>query len=105
MADDAGQALLAGTAVDWHRGLARVAIAEGVPDFLSWATRLGEAAEDFFATFGIVAGSWSAALAARIPDGAQVYAWTDHDAAGDRYAAFIAATFGDRCRLSRSAPA
>jgi len=95
-ADSLGRALLEGQAAPRC-----VVIAEGVPDFLTWATRYGDAAEDAPAVLGVVAGSWTAALAARCPNGATVVIRTHADAAGDKYAAAIAATLTGRCALKR----
>ena len=53
---------------------------------------------------GIFAGSWSNALAARIPTGTRVAIRTDHDdnGAGDRYAELIARSLAGRCELRRT---
>lgn len=92
-----GVAMLEGT----HRP-DRVVIAEGEPDFLTWATHGKLLDERRWVTLGIVNGAWTQALADRIPDGAEVTVWTDHDDQGDRYAAQIAATLAHRVRLQRA---
>lgn len=74
----------------------RVVIAEGEPDFLTWAARVSDADGAAPAVLGVVAGAWSLAMAARVPDGAMVGIRTDPDAAGDRYAADIRATLAER---------
>jgi hypothetical protein len=82
----------------------RVIVVEGEPDFLTWATRFSDADGDAPVVLGIVAGAWTDTLAARIPDGAHVYIRTDHDAAGDKYAAEIASRVRNRCAVYRSLP-
>ena len=82
LADDAGRELLRGSA-----NVTSVWVAEGVPDFLSCASAWGDAAEDCPAVLGIMAGSWTAAVAASVPDGARVTIATHHDDAGSKYAA------------------
>jgi hypothetical protein len=74
-------------------------IAEGVPDFLTLATHWSDGDER--AVIGIVAGSWCAELASQLPDGARVVVATDHDKAGEQYAANIVATLADRMRSKR----
>jgi hypothetical protein len=75
-----------------------VVVVEGEPDFWSWSTEslrrneLSEAALRFPAVLGITSGSFTAEIAARIPDGARVISAVDADAAGEKYHARI-------CRL------
>jgi hypothetical protein len=78
----------------------RVLVLEGEPDFLGWACATGVAA---YARLGVISGAWSAEIAARIPDGAEVIIRTHADAAGDGYAAEIAATLAGRCQVLRVA--
>lgn len=95
-----GQAMLAG-----EHAPERVVVCEGEPDFLVWATR-GHLLDDRrWATLGVEAGAWTSEIAARIPAGAIVTVATDHDDAGERYAATVAATLAGRCELRRSLPA
>ena len=104
MADALGRRVLESGAMPewWPAGASlEVVIAEGEPNFLSWATRAHDAAEVVPAVFGIVAGSWTAAIAARIPDGARIALRTDDDAVGEKYAAAIARTLHPRCPLCR----
>jgi hypothetical protein len=105
MADAAGQRLLAGT----PRGpaqdaLARslIVMAEGLPDFLTWAAKLQ--GDDARPVFGVGSGSWTDAVAARIPSGCRVVVRTHHDAAGEKYARRICETLAGRCTVLRSAP-
>ena len=80
-------------------------IAEGAPDFLSCATAWGDAAEDSApAVLGVLAGSWTPAIAARVPDGAPVVVAVHHDQAGERYLAAIAKSLAGRCELQRWVP-
>jgi hypothetical protein len=71
-----------------------VVIAEGEMAFLRWATSHSIP----FATLGIVSGSWTPAIAARIPDRSRVVIATDHDSAGATYAAKIIETLAARAR-------
>jgi len=74
-----------------------VIITEGEPDWLTWATTRPD-----LAVLGVVAGAWVAELAARIPDGSKVVLRTHADAAGDAYAAKVAASFtGRKVQLAR----
>ncbi|TAH34302.1 MAG: hypothetical protein EYC70_15235 [Planctomycetota bacterium] len=100
LADPLGVQLLAEGPPRWWRRL-EVVISEGDPDFLMRASSQPEYIPEGPAHFGIVAGSWSAALASRIPDGSRVALWTHQDSAGDRYAAEIVATLSGRCKLYR----
>jgi hypothetical protein len=56
------------------------------------------------AVLGIVSGSWTTTFAEKLPVGASVHIRTDHDAAGDRYAAEIVATIKRRCFPYRTCP-
>lgn len=78
-----------------------VVIAEGEIDTLAWATQWSDAAECAPATFGIVSGSWTSAVAARLPQGVRVVIATDSDEQGDHYAAAIATTLAHRATLER----
>lgn len=99
MADALGLALLRGALPE---GPIRVVVAEGVPDFLTWATRHGDADEDAPAVLGVISGSWTPELAAKIPDGCRVIVRTDHDQAGDKYAETIRASLATRCEVLRA---
>ncbi|WP_434348144.1 hypothetical protein ACN6A1_10615 [Myxococcus virescens] len=72
-----------------------------MPDFLTRATDYSEAAEGAPAVLSVLSGSWTTALAARVPNGTIVGIDTHQDAAGERYARTIAATLAERCRLKR----
>jgi len=77
----------------------RVVVAEGEVDFLAWtAEHKGERAP---AVLGMFSGSWSAELAARLPDGCVVVIATDADAEGEKYARKIVDSFAPR--LARGA--
>jgi hypothetical protein len=82
----------------------RIVIAEGVPDFLTWATRFPLDAPRVPAVFGVISGSWNQAVADRIPSGCKVIIRTHADPAGDRYAEKIRLTLSGRCELLRSRP-
>lgn len=77
----------------------RVVFTEGEPDTLVWATKRNERP---CALIGIVGGSWTRELAARVPTGAEVILRTDRDEAGNRYAAEISRSIGPRCHIRRS---
>lgn len=76
-------------------------ICEGVPDVLAAATTWSDCAEDVPAILGVIAGSWSPDIAARVPDGTRVVIACHADPAGDHYAEEIAKTLKDRCELMR----
>lgn len=78
-------------------------IVEGAIDFLTAAASWSDCADT--STLAVVAGSWTGAIAGRVPDGARVVLAVHHDAAGEAYAARIAATLAGRVRLVRWAPA
>jgi hypothetical protein len=94
MACPFGRWLLAtGVMPEWwnnERQSLRIVIAEGEIDFLTCATQWSDAAEHAPATLGIVSGSWCDGIAARVPPEVTVVIATDHDDAGEKYAAAIA---------------
>jgi len=95
MADGWGRQILAtGRRPEGWGG--ELVVAEGMPDFLSWAITFSDADEAAPAVLGLTAGSWTPDLAGRVPDGTRVILATHADAAGDRYAAAVAATFAGR---------
>ena len=75
-----------------------IIIAEGVPDFLTFAVTYGDS-ESCPAVFGIAAGTWTQAIADRIPDGCRVVLATHGDAAGEKYSAAISRSFGERVEV------
>jgi len=79
-----------------------IVITEGCPDFLVWASRQRDGIEAGPAVFGVVSGSWTDELAARIPSGARVVVRTHHDSAGEQYARTIADSLMTRCKVFRS---
>ena len=104
LADALGRLALEGAdRAAWPRRL-RVVVVEGEPDFLTWASRYSDADEDAPAVLGVLSGSWSPELAARIPDGAELVIRTDLDDAGDRYAEEIASPLRGRCEVFESDP-
>ncbi len=108
MADPMAQSLLAGTTQDrsgvgWDGW---VLITEGEPDWWAVCTQKKrfsavESNKQTFAAFSVEAGSWTAALASRIPAGAHVRIWTDHDTAGETYATRIYSTLKTHCDVQR----
>jgi hypothetical protein len=92
LACPAGVRLLRGEAL----GPVRVVISEGEMDLCSWATAAKAPAGETLATLGVFAGGWTAAHAARVPDGATVVIATHHDAGGEAYARQIVETLEAR---------
>jgi len=106
MADQMGRHLLAHERVpdDWPPGeRLTVGIAEGEIDFLTLATWWPDE-HPSPAVFGVVSGSWTAQIAACIPDRSIVEIRTDPDEAGDRMARDIHGTLGRRCDVQRIRP-
>jgi len=79
----------------------RIVVAEGEPDFLTWATRFSDADETAPAVLGVVSGSWASGIAKRLPDGARVIVRTDHDEPGEKYARAVHASVRGRCTVLR----
>lgn len=97
LANPAAVALLRG--VEFASWNGAVWICEGEPDWLTVALhRVPKAA-----VFGIWQGSWTQAIANRIPVGAEVVIAVHHDAAGEKYAAAIATTLRG-CTVERTTP-
>jgi hypothetical protein len=95
-----GRALLAGEpALDEWSG--ELVIAEGEPDWLTWATGLVARGGPRAAVLGVWSGAWTPEIAARIPDRTRVAIRTHLDDDGDRYAAIIADTLTRRCQVFR----
>ena len=90
MADEIGRQVLAGSPPPaWNH---RAVVLEGLPDFLSWSIRYGDAAEELPAVLGIVSGSWDVSIARRLKEiGTEdLISLMDDDTAGDGYAKTIA---------------
>lgn len=105
LADPWGLALLRGArevdGVPWDGA---VLVAEGEIDLCAATSSAGRfRGGATFAAFAVVAGSWTAELAARIPDGARVTIATDADDAGDKYAEAVRASLAGRCKVRRMA--
>ncbi|MCG8421346.1 MAG: hypothetical protein MJE77_25795 [Proteobacteria bacterium] len=78
-----------------------VIIAEGVPDWLVWSLWAERAGPQAPAVLGVLSGSWTDELAARIPNQTRVLIRTHDDKAGHKYADKIAASLVDRCIVLR----
>jgi len=78
-----------------------VLIAEGAPDFLTAATQRSDADESAPAVLGVIAGSWTREVAARVPNDSRVLVAVHSDAAGEKYAAGITDSLAGRCRVRR----
>jgi hypothetical protein len=86
-------------ATRWLRGeaqLEQLDIVEGVPDFLFASTMTCGA------VVGIVSGSWSNDLAARIPASAWLAIRTHDDPAGAQYASQIVRSVAPSVRITRT---
>lgn len=81
------------------RGPFHLVVTEGEPAFLMWCM-----SSKVDAVLGVVSGSWTAELAARIPDRTHVTIATDHDKKGELYASKIVSSLQGRCRLARWSP-
>jgi hypothetical protein len=82
-----------------------IIIAEGEINFFSWATRVSDADACPLAVFGVVQGSWTSEVAARIANGSRVVLAQDNDATGDKYAARVTETLrGRRLEVRRWHP-
>lgn len=92
MANAQGRRMLAGEAPE--RGLV---IVEGVPDFLTAATRY-----EACAVVGVISGSWVAEVAVCVPDGTRVAVRTHDDPGGDEYAERVRKTLAGRCKVTRN---
>jgi hypothetical protein len=77
-----------------------VVIVEGEPDWATWATRASEQ----IAVIGIGSGSWAPEFANRLPKGCRVFVRVHCDPAGDKYAANVIETIGERCDVWRLTP-
>ncbi len=97
LADARGREMLEGSLLVTEA--LRVVIAEGEMDMLAFAAgraRSGASSGELVAVLGIVSGSWTPELAARIPDGATVLIATHLDKDGEKYAARITETLLER---------
>jgi hypothetical protein len=103
LADPLAVQLLAGTVPEWWDPQ-EIIVSEGEVDFVTWAARQRESESQGPAALAVESGSWSAAIAARIPDGSSVVIRSHHDPTGNHYAEQIADTLRGRCRLYRSLP-
>ncbi|HZL19240.1 MAG TPA: CHC2 zinc finger domain-containing protein [Polyangia bacterium] len=89
----------------WPKGIElQIAILEGEPDYLRWATSWPEEHLTAPGIFAIVAGSWTPQIAARIPNRADVSILVHHDAAGEKYTDTIVASIRGRVTLRRGEP-
>ncbi len=75
-----------------------VIIVEGAPDFLTVGTHFG-CSESAPAVLGVLSGSWSNELAARIPSGCRVVVKVHTDEAGAKYLDAIRRSLSGRCRV------
>lgn len=79
----------------------RIVVAEGQPDYLTWATRFSDADETAPAILGVVSGAWTGGIADRVPDGSRVVIRTHQDEAGEKYARVIYVSLRGRCKILR----
>ncbi len=102
MADEGGQRLLRGELEVVSPAIRRledgteefcgpvVLVVEGESDLAAWETLRPQLEDGPKAVFGLVSGSWSEGLAARVPEGSCLYVRTDLDSAGHSYAGRVA---------------
>src|SRR5262249_22559024 len=95
------QVLQRGSWPDWCRKR-QLVVVEGEPDFLTRVSMYSDADEDAPAVMGVMSGSWTAEMAARVPDGTEVIIRTDNDSAGETYAEKIIASLTGRCPMRRA---
>lgn len=76
----------------------RVVVCEGEPDWLTLCQTMPDRA-----VIGVWSGSWTAEIAARVPEGAEVLIAVHHDDAGHKYAATVRGTLERRCDVTRTA--
>lgn len=100
MADPLGRLILGNANLDWWSMPRTLIIAEGEPDFLTWATHYGDD-ERAPSVWGTISGCWSGELAARIPSATTVILRHHLDAAGERYVSQIQDSLIDRCELRK----
>lgn len=99
LADPFARLILTTGTPGWYRSEAPTFIVcEGAPDFLTVACHFG-AWEYAPAVLGVLSGSWSDALAERIPSGCRVVIRTHLDAAGLKYRDTIARSLYTRCAV------
>jgi hypothetical protein len=97
MANEAARQLLAHPRA--YATNASIVIEEGEMDWLTGCFAWARANER--AIFGVMSGSWTEALASRIPGDARVTIRTDNDSAGDALAEKISRTLQGRCTVLR----
>lgn len=95
LADRTARRLLAGSPMPMDGRT--VVVAQGVSDFLDWATSQPDT-DDGPAVFGVVEDGWTDAVAARIPDHLRVLV-RSHDGVVDRNAQRVVTTLGMRCQV------
>ena len=99
----AGEELADGTPAPDEVRRVGLVVVEGEPDFLTWATRWSGEREDAPAVIGILSGTWTVAIAARVPTGTRVAIRTHADRAGNEYAQRVIGALRDRCTCFRYA--
>ncbi|MCZ6688257.1 MAG: hypothetical protein O7H41_01435 [Planctomycetota bacterium] len=83
-------------AADYVRDVGLI-IVEGSIDFLATATKFSDANQNAPAVIGIVSGSWTREIAARVPTDTSIIIGTDPDMTGRRYRDLISGSLRDRC--------
>jgi hypothetical protein len=93
-----GLVLASATAVEMlrgHWGPCRIVVVEGEPDAVTWSVRTSDP------VLGVLSGSWTPELAARIPFGSEVVVRTHVDTAGEKYARQVIDSLRGRATLRR----
>lgn len=81
----------------------RFLFVEGTPDFLARVSIQPDASEQGPAVFGLVEGSWTPALAARVPDRSEIFVRQHADATGEAHVGRIVRDLASRCSVYRIA--
>ncbi len=74
-------------------------LTEGVPDYLTWGSVFSDANESAPAVLGLISGSFTPEIAARIPDGCRIAVRRHADSAGEKYTNAIVSALSSRCRV------
>jgi hypothetical protein len=102
MADEPARLTLASGQLPefWSAEVFEIVIAEGEPDFWSWATEpartgMGESATSFPVVLGVVGGSFDRSIAHALPYGTRITSAMHRDPGGDRLNDRIARVLAD----------
>ena len=100
MADVFTRSILKSGLPDWWEGRLELVVAEGLPDFLLWASRFSDSREYAPAVIGVISGSWTRELESRIPDATRIALRFHRDEAGRKYASQVSRELRARCEVA-----